>query len=91
MDMFHCWGDVRFHPADYRRNNTILRFAQTLSNLITFNPMMLLKPTILTDEDVKDIKIKKKWDFVPFLYFLIGVIISGLLGAFFGYVFLFPN
>ena len=53
--------------------------------------MMLLKPTILTDEDVKDIKIKKKWDFVPFLYFLIGVIISGLLGAFFGYVFLFPN
>ena len=46
---------------------------------------MIIKPTILTDEDVKDIRIEKdKFDWANLGIFLLGVVLSGVIGSGFG-------
>jgi hypothetical protein len=51
--------------------------------------MIFIKPTILTYEDVKDIKFpSKKYDWTELRDFLFGVIISGIFGASVGFALL---
>ena len=51
--------------------------------------MIFIKPTILSYEDVKDIKFQsKKYDWTELRDFLFGVIISGIFGASIGFAML---
>ena len=47
---------------------------------------MIIKPTILTDEDVKDIRTEKdRFDWANLGIILLGVVLSGAIGAGFGF------
>lgn len=48
--------------------------------------MMLIKPTILTEDDLKEIKFQStKKDWTRFLDFLYGMLLSGIAGASVGF------